>query len=317
MGCGTSLNEFEQAYDPYGYEDYYELPTISENVDYFAENLCVSGLGDILADKDSYITSVSNAISNQVTKFGAGVFNVSTSEVTYAQNIYDRFHPASCTKILTAYIILRDCDLSAMVTVSKNALDIDSDSSVAGLKVGDVISVKDLLYGLILPSGNDAAVALAEHHSGSVEAFAEEMNRTASDLGATNSHFMNPHGLTHAEHYTTVYDMYLIFQEALKNPEFKELVNTKNYTAGYTNAEGQKVSKSYRNTNRYFTGEYTPPKGMTILGGKTGTTNAAKYCLVLYSQNAEGEDIISIVFKADCRSNLYYFMNLILKEYAK
>jgi D-alanyl-D-alanine carboxypeptidase (penicillin-binding protein 5/6) len=203
------------------------------------------------------------------------------------------------------------------VTVSKEAATQEADSSVAGLKEGDNIAVKDLLYGLILPSGNDAAEALAEFHSGSIEAFAEVMNETALELGATGSHFTNPSGLPDTNHYTTVYDMYLIFKTAIENPKFVEIINTKSKSVTYTAASGKTIQKTYNNTNRYFTGYATIPDGFTLIGGKTGTTGAAKYCLVLYTQNEAGEDIISIVFKADCRHNLYWLMNQILRGFAK
>jgi D-alanyl-D-alanine carboxypeptidase (penicillin-binding protein 5/6) len=204
-----------------------------------------------------------------------------------------------------------------MVTVSDNAVDQPTDSSVCNLKSGDVISVKNLLYGLMLVSGNDAAVALAEFHSGSVDAFTEEMNRTAKELGATGSNFMNPNGLPDENHYTTVYDMYLIFKEAVTQSDFLSIIGTEEITVNYLNQNGDAVEKTWTNTNRYMSGKVEAPEGITVLGGKTGTTNAAGYCLVLYSTNESGDKIISIVFKADGRSNLYLLMNEILKGFAK
>jgi D-alanyl-D-alanine carboxypeptidase (penicillin-binding protein 5/6) len=203
-----------------------------------------------------------------------------------------------------------------MVTVSAEAVDQAADSSICNLKEGDVISVKNLLYGLILASGNDAAIALAEYHSGSVDAFVEEMNRTAQELGATNSNFRNPNGLPDEEHYTTVYDMYLIFKEAVKQADFLDVIGSGEVTANYLDKNGNAVEKTWTNTNRYMTGKVDAPEGFTILGGKTGTTSAAGYCLVLYSMNANGEKIISIVFKADGRANLYLLMNEMLKGFA-
>jgi D-alanyl-D-alanine carboxypeptidase (penicillin-binding protein 5/6) len=181
---------------------------------------------------------------------------------------------------------------------------------------GDVLTVRDLLYGLMLVSGNDAANVLAEYYSGSVEAFAEEMNREALALGATGSHFVNANGLPDEEHYTTVYDMYLIFKEAIKQQTFVDLIHTGSYDASYTDASGKQVSKTWTNTNHYISGETQAPEGITVVGGKTGTTNAAGFCLVLYSTNKNGEDIISIVFKADGRSDLYLLMNQILSSFA-
>lgn len=141
---------------------------------------------------------------------GAGTFNLATNTVTYAQNIYEKLYPASTTKILTAYIALKYGNLEDYVTVSENAADQASDSSVCGLKAGDVVQLKDLLYGMMLKSGNDAAIAIAEHIGGSVEGFADMMNQEALAMGATRSHFVNPNGLPDENHYTSVYDLYLI-----------------------------------------------------------------------------------------------------------
>ena len=305
-GCGINEISLNKEYNAYSYEDSILIENPKDNTSYFAEDICVTDRTNIGTEKtDSWVAH------------GAGVFNLTKNEVMYSQNIFDKLYPASTTKVLTAYIILRDCNLNSVVTVSKEAATQEADSSVAGLKEGDNIAVKDLLYGLILPSGNDAAEALAEFHSGSIEAFAEVMNETALELGATGSHFTNPSGLPDTNHYTTVYDMYLIFKTAIENPKFVEIINTKSKAVTYTAASGKTIQKTYNNTNRYFTGYATIPDGFTLIGGKTGTTGAAKYCLVLYTQNEAGDDIISIVFKADCRHNLYWLMNQILRGFAK
>jgi D-alanyl-D-alanine carboxypeptidase (penicillin-binding protein 5/6) len=302
-GCGSDV-AIENSYSVYSSKlNTYDTDESSSG--FYASNLCVTDGADIGTEEtDSQIAE------------GAGVFNLTTGEVTYSQNIFGKLYPASTTKILTAYIIIRDCNLSDMVTVSATAVDQDADSSVCNLKEGDVISVKNLLYGLILASGNDAAIALAEYHSGSVDAFVEEMNRTAQELGATNSNFMNPNGLPDENHYTTVYDMYLIFKEAVRQADFLDVIGSGEVTANYLDKNGNAVEKTWTNTNRYMTGKVDAPEGFTILGGKTGTTSAAGYCLVLYSMNANGEKIISIVFKADGRANLYLLMNEMLKGFA-
>ena len=142
------------------------------------------------------------------------------------------------------------------------------------------------------------------------------MNQEALMLGATNSHFVNPNGLPDENHYTSVYDMYLIFQEAIRYPDFVELIGTLSYETTYTDKSGKDVNITWWNTNRYISGKTEPPEGITVVGGKTGTTYDAGYCLVLYSTNDNGEDIISIVFKADGKSNLYLLMNELLAEFA-
>ena len=244
------------------------------------------------------------------------LMDVKSDKILYAKNAYERMYPASTTKILTAYIILKNCDLNATVTVSHDAANPGHSSSVCGLKEGDVITVQDLLYGLLLESGNDAAIALAEYCSGSVEEFAKLMNSTAKSFGATNSNFVNPSGLPDENHYTTIYDMYLIFSNAISLESFVAIISSQTHDAAYTNAQGSAVSKTFKNTCGYLTGAYTAPENVTVTGGKTGTTGEAGYCLVLLSQNAKNERIISIVYKADGKKDLYSFMNEILSGFA-
>jgi len=155
-GCGTKI---ENAYDTYS-TDYINGYNGSN---YFASNLCVTN--DVNFGQDN--------MQFAKTAEGAGAFNIDTHQVLYSQNLFEKLYPASTTKILTAYIILKNCDLNATVTVSHDAANPGHSSSVCGLKEGDVITVQDLLYGLLLESGNDAAIALAEYCSGSVEEFAK------------------------------------------------------------------------------------------------------------------------------------------------
>ena len=304
-GCSNKdvlLNE----YNTYSYNNSYtNTDTISVNADYFAKDLCVT----------NEINFGTESTYSEVAK-GAGVFNVSTGEVLYNQDIFKQLYPASTTKILTAYVIIKDCNLTDNVTISASAVDQADDSQTCGFKDGDNVMVKDLLYGLMLHSGNDAAEALAEYHSGSIEEFAKVMTEEAHKLGATNSQFKNPSGLPDKEHYTSVYDMYLIFNEAIKNDTFVEIINAASHRVTYTNANGGTADKTFTNHSRYRLGTVETPNGFEIIGGKTGTTYDAGYCLVLYSKNSAGQDIISIVFKADGPHNLYLLMNQILSNFA-
>lgn len=298
-GCGTKI---ENAYDTYS-TDYINGYSGSN---YFASNLCVTN--DVNFGQDN--------MQFAKTAEGAGAFNIDTHQVLYSQNLFEKLYPASTTKILTAYIILKNCDLNATVTVSHDAANPGHSSSVCGLKEGDVITVQDLLYGLLLESGNDAAIALAEYCSGSVEEFAKLMNSTAKSFGATNSSFVNPSGLPDENHYTTIYDMYLIFSNAISLESFVAIISSQTHDVAYTNAQGAAVSKTFKNTCGYLTGAYTAPENVTVTGGKAGTTGEAGHCLVLLSQNAKNERIISIVYKADGKKDLYSFMNEILSGFA-
>ncbi len=278
----------------------------SASIHYFAEDLCV-------APKEQ---THSDAVTDEVVE-GMGVFLPADGTISYQKNIYEKMYPASTTKILTAYLAITQANLDDIVTISEHAADQASDSSVCGMRAGDQIKLSDLLYGLMLKSGNDAAVAIAEHISGSEEAFAELMNETARSFGATNSHFVNANGLHDEEHYTCVYDLYLIFAHAIEEDFFMQLIQTTSYTVYYTDASGAQASQTWTNTNKYLNGEVTQPDGITVLGGKTGTTNAAGYCLVLLSNNDKKEPVISVILKSDGRSNLYYVMNQVLANFAK
>ena len=278
----------------------------SASVHYFAEDLCV-------APKEQ---THSDAVTDEVVE-AMGVFLPADGTISYQKNIYEKMYPASTTKILTAYLAITQGNLDDVVTVSEHAADQASDSSVCGLRAGEQIKLSDLLYGLMLKSGNDAAVAIAEHISGSEEAFAELMNETARSFGATNTHFVNANGLHDEDHYTCVYDLYLIFAHAIEEDFFMQLIQTTSYTVYYSDASGAQATQTWTNTNKYLNGEVTQPEGVTVLGGKTGTTNAAGYCLVLLSNNDQKEPVISIILKSDGRSNLYYVMNQVLANFAK
>ena len=247
----------------------------------------------------------------------AGLFDITNFETIYAKNVHEKLYPASTTKVLTAYVVLKHGNLEDMVTVSQENIALESDSSHCGLKAGDRISVKELLYGLMLKSANDAANALADYVSGSTENFAKLMNEEAHLLGATNSHFVNAHGLHDEEHYTTVYDLYLIFQNALANETFREIAGSTSYTASYQDASGNPIVTEWENTMQYFTRNKIPPEGANVLAGKTGTTSKAQSCLVLLSENTQGEEFISIILKSQDRGVLYEQMNNLLEEINK
>lgn len=298
-GCGnTSVSLYSSNY-------VYEVDNKVNDESFAADSFVGSNVCAAIPDLGTDQTNSSVASA-------AGVFNCNTNKTLYSQNLLGQVHPASTTKILTAYIILRDCELNEEVTVSESVTNLDKDSSLCYIEPGDKLTVQDLLYGLLLNSGNDAAIALAEHHSHSIDSFAEEMNKTAKNLGATKSKFMNPHGLDDENHYVTLYDMYLIFNEAIKNEVFVKIISTLNYDAEFISGAGIAKNATWSNTNRYLTGKAKSPNGITVIGGKTGTTFQSGYCLVLLSENEKKERIISIVYKADSSWNLYLLMNQIL-----
>ena len=306
-GCKKEEVVLENAYDVYDTSAKYGITNngTSQSAEFFAKDLVVT------EDENLGLEETTEQVAE-----GAGLFLTEKKEAAYKKNIYERFYPASTTKILTAYIAIKEGNLDDVVTVSANAVNQASDSSVCDLKEGDQITLHDLLYGLIMRSGNDAAVAIAEHISGSSEEFAVLMNAYAKELGATGSHFVNPNGLHNEDHYTTIYDMYLFMNAAVKEDIFTEILKTAHYTVNYKDAAGADVSQDWETTNQYLTGAKEIPEGVTVIGGKTGTTGEAKYCLVQYNENTSNEPVISIVFKADCRDNMYLLMSEMLKNFA-
>lgn len=215
------------------------------------------------------------------------VYDRKTKEVLYEKNGYKQVPMASTTKIMTAMVVIENCDITQTVKITQKAAG--TGGSRLGLKTNDSITVLDLLYGLLLKSGNDAAVALAIHTAGSMEAFAEIMNQKAKDLRLQNTHFVTPHGLDEAEHYTTAFELAKMADYAMQNEVFKRIVGTK--TAGIT-INGQ--FRMIQNTNEllgYLDG---------VNGVKTGFTNGAGRCLVTCC-NRNGQEIICVVLGADTK----------------
>lgn len=244
----------------------------------------------------------------------AAVFDLSSCQVIYGKNAFEQLYPASITKVMTALIAIKYGELSDMVTVTEDAVITEAGATLCGIKPGDVLTLDQLLYGLMLPSGNDAGAAIAVHMAGSIEEFAAMMNQEAHRLGATGTHFMNPHGLTDPEHYTTAYDLYLIFNEALKYPKFREVIGTTAYTANYVDSAQNAVSREWKGGNWYMTGERSAPDGLTVFGGKTGTTKAAGCCLIMASRDEKENEYISVVLKAGSRPGLYDNMTEIIQK---
>ena len=235
----------------------------------------------------------------------AALFQVDEADVLYAQDIHEKIYPASTTKIMTAYLAIKYGNLLDIVTVSENAVSVPLDSSRAGLCTGDQLTLEALLYGLMLPSGNDSAVAIAEYISGSEEDFVALMNEEAKKLGATNTHFVTPHGYHDENHYTTAYDLYLIFNECVKYDKFLEVISSSEYETNITQKNGTYRKVLWRQTNLYVNGTRQVPESLTVVGGKTGTTDEAGACLILYSKDSQSHQYISIVMGADTKVVLY------------
>lgn len=276
----------------------------SERAVSFASDLCVE-------DEDYATDTVS------LTSEAAALFDLENQEVIYAKNIHERLYPASLTKVMTALVTLKYGNLDDEVTVGSECEDIDPESSVCQIDPGEVYSLRELLYGLMIASGNDAAMTIAVHVAGSVENFVALMNQEAMEIGATNTHFANVHGLQDENHYTTAYDLYLIFNEALKYNGFEEFISQSTYTATYTTAEEEQMELTWNSTNPYFTGEAEQPQNVTVCGGKTGTTDEAGACLLVLSKDEYGNSYFSVIMRADSRVTLCSEMTELLSQIKK
>lgn len=266
----------------------------------FTDGLCVTASDVSFGDTDVELAEA------------AAMMDLNRCEVLYAKNVHETLYPASLTKIMTALVALKYGNLDDVIYVDEYALDIDPDSSVCYLEYGDEFTLRQLIYGLLIASGNDAANAIAYHVGGSLENFVALMNEEAYAIGATNTHFSNAHGLQDENHYTTAYDIYLMFCEAMKYEVFQDAINQTSYTVTYTKSDGYQYERTWFATNYYFTGEAAAPDEVTVYGGKTGTTDEAGSCLSLLSKDAYGNSYFSIVMKAYTKADLYEAMNELL-----
>lgn len=266
----------------------------------FADGLCVT---DTDVDADAIFISATEG----------ALFDMNAENVVYAKNIFEQRSPASITKIMTALVALKYGNPDDMVTVTQSAFDIEEASSVCELHLGDRLTLKQLLYGLLIASGNDAAQMIAEYiGGGDISRFVDMMNQEALSLGATHTHFMNPHGLTQSDHYTCAYDVYLMLNAAMKYDLFMDIIQRKNYYAEYTDANGSPYAMTWETTDHYLSGEAQVPGNVIIYGGKTGTTDDAGACLALISKDLYGNPFISVILHSDSKEVLYTEMNQIL-----
>lgn len=268
----------------------------------YASDLCV-----IPKDKQNEADEVMKNSSSSL------IVNRTTGEVLYANNVFDKVYPASITKLATSLVALQQNKLESTITVSHNASHINyPGAKLCGFNEGDKVPFKTMLNSFLVYSGNDAGIAIAEDVAGNVEDFATMMNESVQKLGATHSHFVNPHGLHEDDHYTTAYDMYLIFNELLNYDEFRSIINQSSYKAEYISATGREVARIFTSTNLYLLKRTEAPDSITVFGGKTGTTDEAGYCLILLSKDKKDNEYISVVFNATSRNDLYKKMNHLL-----
>ena len=239
----------------------------------------------------SYVTDNNKNVKIE-SKSGA-VLDRNSGLILYDKNADQKMYPASCTKVLTALVTLENAkDLKKTVTVSQEAIDsLEEGSSHIALVPGEKVTIEDLLYGLLLESGNDCANVLAEEVGGSKEGFAEMMNKKAKELGANDSHFVNPHGMPNKDHYTTSHDLAVIMNACIKNEQFVKIDSALKYKIKKTN---KSKSRELWNSHRMIKNKYAFYDG--VVGGKSGFTKQSKCCLITYAKK-NGMDLIVVVMR--------------------
>lgn len=258
----------------------------------------------------------SNVFAVEINSPRAILIDIDTGRVLFQKNAYEACYPASTTKVLTAILVLENCNLDEMVTASATAVNsVYANGTTASIQPGEELSVRDLLSTMLIHSANDAAYVLAEHVGGSIESFVSMMNARAKELGAKSTFFVNPNGLPSTSHKCSAYDMALFARFAMQNfPVFREIVSTVNYSLPIT----EKYTELYMNeypdaksvvrylnttTNHLINPNRTAYYYEYATGIKTGYTDAAANCIVA-SAKKDGVELIVVIFGASGWTNL-------------
>ncbi len=265
--------------------------SFAENIDYQAE-----------AEQRKELPIQSNETSGwpegpQIGAEAAIVMDASTGTILYAKNIHEELYPASTTKIMTCLLAVENASLSDKITFSNEAVfSVPRDGSSIGMDVGESITLEQALFGIMVGSANEVANAVAEHVSGSIDAFVNLMNQRASELGCTNTHFNNTNGLQDDDHYTSAYDLALIARAFFNNELLCKVGNTPRYH--FTETSTQPDDFYLNNKHKLITGEV---KFDGIIGGKTGYTDQARETLVTCAER-DGVKLICVILKEESPS---------------
>jgi len=249
-----------------------------------------------------FILSITSIFATEIPELyckSAILVDNDSGKILYGLNETEKVYPASTTKVLTAILALENLDITSSTVVSAEAIKLPYGSSNAALKKDEVMSIQDLLYAMMLKSGNDAANVLGEAVSGNLDNFIILMNNKAKEIGCTNTNFTNAHGYHDDNHYTTPIDMMKILSYALKNEDFVKIFSTPSYTIKPTNKTN--IERIYQNTNRLILTKedsYLSRYYEHCIGGKTGYTDEAGRTLVAYSKNGD-ENLILGVFNSN------------------
>jgi len=230
------------------------------------------------------------------------VMDADTGTILYGKNIEAQKYPASITKIMTTLLAIEHSDPSERVIFSDHAIwGIERNSSHIGIRIGENLSMKDCLYGMMLASANEVCLAVAEHIAGDVDTFVAMMNQKAIELGCTNTNFTNPNGLPDENHYVSAHDMALISRAAFQNDLFREVSSSKTYRIGWTNLTGE---DRWLGNHHKMLWDDSPNYYEGCLGGKTGFTQAALNTLVTYA-NRDGRNLICVLLRTNGSQQTY------------
>lgn len=263
------------------------------------------------------VTDKTVALGDNINSKAVAFIDNKTYTVVASKNENERCYPASTTKIMTLLLAvenLKDLDATFKMTYEITDPLWDAEATVAGFLSSEVITVKDMLYGTILPSGGDAAIGLAQMVSGSEEEFVKLMNKRAKALGLKNTNFTNCTGLYNKEHYTTPLDLAVILREAMKNDLCRKILTTQTYTSTKTPQHPTGITMNSTLFN-YMYG--TEPETAVIEGGKTGYVGQSGYCIATFGKSNSGNEYICVALNADARWPAVYDQFELYKSYAK
>ncbi len=309
-GCGISSEQPKEI--PLSYTgsksfEYYDVGN-DRNADYLSGRATEVCIPSLVPEEE---------ISDTAKDYYCGLYRINDQTLLQEYRILEKIYPASTTKLLTSLVALKYCNLSEQVTFSYEASHIGvAGATLCGFEEGDSVMLGDLLAAFLICSGNDAGLAIAEHVSGSVDAFVALMNEEAKKLGAVDTHFMNPHGMHNKEHYTTPYDIYLFFNELIHYNTFLSIISMPSCEVKYTDRAGNQKTKTFESTNQFKSGKIEVPEGIEVIGGKTGTTYAAGCCLTLYFKDTNGNAYIAEVFHMPDYKTLYQKMTELMEQVA-
>ena len=305
--CSCSKNDYAFEYSKNHHTSSFNIisSTTPQTVATFASDICV-----VTSD----IPSDDFAVEDES---AAALFDVKNNEIIYSKDANEMLYPASLTKVMTALVAIKNANPDDILVATDNVKITERGATLIGLKSGDTMTLNQALHILLINSSNDVANLIAENVAGDIETFVAMMNEEALRLGATNTNFTNPHGLSDSNHYTTVYDMYLIFNEAIKYDMFNEIIHMQSYETVYYDSRGREKEVSISTTNMFLRGNYTAPNNMTVVGGKTGTTDMSGHCLMILAKDTSGNPYIGIILRASSRDLINNEMVQMLSEINK